>query len=541
VVVLVLASFSLTAVNVSAAELIADAGGPYVFDECELVPFDASGSSGDPPLQYRWLFDGEWTGWSTDSTYGYFWQNDFHGFIQLEVTDGVSFAQDTAEVTIVNVAPFILNIAGPLDPVNVGEDVLVTVDFIDGDPRVGGSLDLHYATFYWGDGSSTQYDIASGIFSVTGSYAYPEAGEYTIEIILQDEHGDTAYGYFYVTIVQDGMNPVEAGPDGFINEGDMFVSTGFIAEEENPDFSATVDYGDGSEVEPLELLPGNVFDLIHLYCENGEYTVLVMVYQNGEEWNSDTATVTVLNVAPMIISLSGPIDPVRLDVPIWLNAVFTDPGCLDTHVALIEWGDDQTTIIDLPVDDFDISESHLYSEAGVYRITLTVTDDDGGSDSMSIETYIVVYDPNCGFVTGGGWIIIQPGSYPADPSLSGRCNFGFVSKYKKGQSVPEGNTEFQFQVGDVNFHSHTYEWLVIIGPKAMYKGTGTINHEGNYGFQVTVIDGKINGGGGIDKFRIKIWDKDNNNEVVFDNNLGLPDDADPVTMLSGGQITIHKK
>jgi hypothetical protein len=40
---------------------------------------------------------------------------------------------------------------------------------------------------------------------------------------------------------------------------------------------------------------------------------------------------------------------------------------------------------------------------------------------------------------------------------------------------------------------------------------------------------------------MKIWDKDNNNQIIFDNNMGTPDNHDPLTPLSGGQITIHNK
>jgi hypothetical protein len=155
-----------------------------------------------------------------------------------------------------------------------------------------------------------------------------------------------------------------------------------------------------------------------------------------------------------------------------------------------------------------------------------------------LQHYIVVFDPSDGFVTGGGWIIAQPGSYPADPTLTGKATFGFVSKYKKGQSTPSGNTEFQFHVANMNFHSHLYLWLVITNCKAMYKGVGTINGEGLYGFMLTAIDGQVNGGGGVDKLRMKIWDLDGN--IIFDNNLGLANDEDPVTALSSGQITIHK-
>jgi hypothetical protein len=53
-------------------------------------------------------------------------------------------------------------------------------------------------------------------------------------------------------------------------------------------------------------------------------------------------------------------------------------------------------------------------------------------------------------------------------SLRGKANFGFVAKYKKGATVPDGNTQFQFKAGDLNFHSNSYEWLVVAGNKAQY-------------------------------------------------------------------------
>ena len=120
------------------------------------------------------------------------------------------------------------------------------------------------------------------------------------------------------------------------------------------------------------------------------------------------------------------------------------------------------------------------------------------------------------------------------------ASFGFVSKYKKGATIPTGQTEFQYKVGSLNFHSTDYQWLVIAGARAQYKGTGTINGQGNYGFMLTAIDGDINGGGGTDKFRIKIWDKDDGDTIVYDNLMDAPDDADPETLLlRGGSIVIH--
>ena len=147
-------------------------------------------------------------------------------------------------------------------------------------------------------------------------------------------------------------------------------------------------------------------------------------------------------------------------------------------------------------------------------------------------TEYVLYEPwigRCGMVTGGGWIISPAGAYTSDTSLSEKATFGFVSMYKKGATVPTGQTQFQFKVADLNFHSDSYDWLVVAGEKAMYKGTGTINGAGDYGFMLSAIDGDI------DMFRIKIRDK-GTDTVIYDNHVDSPDG----TVVAGGQIVIHK-
>lgn len=115
-----------------------------------------------------------------------------------------------------------------------------------------------------------------------------------------------------------------------------------------------------------------------------------------------------------------------------------------------------------------------------------------------------------------------------------------MSKYKKGETTPTGQTQFTFKLADLNFHSSDYDWLVVAGPKALYKGTGTINGAGDYRFMLSVIDEQHNGGGGIDKFRMKIWDP-TTDTIIYDNQLDAPEDADATTEIQGGSIIIHKK
>ncbi|MFH1737572.1 MAG: hypothetical protein ABIH23_01100, partial [bacterium] len=162
-----------------------------------------------------------------------------------------------------------------------------------------------------------------------------------------------------------------------------------------------------------------------------------------------------------------------------------------------------------------------------------------GDTGQSVFQYTVVYDVDGGFVTGGGWINSPLGSYVSNPLLTGKANFGFVSRYKKGATIPTGETAFQFKVADLKFQSTSYEWLVVAGGKAKYKGSGTINGGGDYGFMLTAIDGDINGDG-IDKFRIKIWEK-STEVVVYDNKIGTDDLSYDATELGAGSIVIHKE
>ncbi|HEV3480497.1 MAG TPA: hypothetical protein VG144_13755, partial [Gaiellaceae bacterium] len=127
------------------------------------------------------------------------------------------------------------------------------------------------------------------------------------------------------------------------------------------------------------------------------------------------------------------------------------------------------------------------------------------------------------------------------PEASGRANFGFNSQYKKGASVPTGETEFQLHFATFNFHSDAYEVLVVSGHKAQYRGTGRVNGVSGYKFVLTAYDGQITGGNGVDRFRIKIT-RISDGLVVYDTRMGVSEDmdlADPLA-IGGGSIVIHK-
>jgi hypothetical protein len=214
---------------------------------------------------------------------------------------------------------------------------------------------------------------------------------------------------------------------------------------------------------------------------------------------------------------------VRVDTEVSFQASLVN-GCGQVD-AVWNFGDEtvesQTNVTN------PIIVSHTYQSAGIYDVVVTVIDESEIPDLGTIV--VVVYNPEGGFVTGGGWIDSLPGAYMPDELLTGKANFGFVSRYKKGANVPTGNTEFVFRAGNLNFHSNTYEWLVVnqAGARAQFKGSGTINGEGVYKFMLRAGDGEP------DTFCIQIWEEmDDKEMVIYDNGSGQP--------VAGGSIIVRK-
>ena len=300
--------------------------------------------------------------------------------------------------------------------------------------------------------------------------------------------------------------------------------------------------------------------LTHSYGDNGTYTVTLTVTEVGKTpalSATANATVTVTNAAPVISVLTLPSSPVPLGTSVAAVAAYTDAGWRDTHTALLQWDWDSETATSTGAASTGIASagiangSNTYTAAGVYTVRVLVTDDDGEvasrSSAADISAYVVVYDPAGGFVTGAGWIespvaACRFTACASDGTAVGKATFGFVSRYARGATVPTGTTEFHFQAGGLKFQSVSYQWLVIAGGRAQYKGEGTINGVGHYGFILTAIDGQLNGGDGSDKLRIKIWDLDNASaSVIYDNQMGALDDGNAATALGGGVISIKAK
>lgn len=125
-------------------------------------------------------------------------------------------------------------------------------------------------------------------------------------------------------------------------------------------------------------------------------TVRLQVSDPSGETSVSEAIVSVLNAAPSA-NASFQAETVSCGSNnAVLEVTFTDQCLLDTHQAIVDWGDGSEPLtLDPAVSPLQLG--HTYARAGIYNATVTVTDDDGGSGADALNSLAVFLT-----VEGGG-------------------------------------------------------------------------------------------------------------------------------------------
>jgi len=310
--------------------------------------------------------------------------------VKVEDDDGDS-QLDSFIVTVTNAAPQVN--AGNDQSVNEGDSVsLDPASFTD-----PGILDTHTATIDWGDGSPVEAGSVSeseGSGTISGDHVYIDNGIFTVTVIVTDDEG--AAGSDSLTVTVANIAPVViASTNQEFDEGESISMqiAGFSDVGIEDTHTATIDWGDGSPVEEGSVSESGGSGSVsgdHVYGDNGVFTVIVSVEDNDGSSHQDDIQITVNNVSPVVSPMSDKSGIINTWIPID-DIVWSDAGTLDTHTATIEWGDGEAT--DLGTQTSPISgEGHSYTSAGIHTVTLTISDDDGASDSTQFT--ITVTDPS---------------------------------------------------------------------------------------------------------------------------------------------------
>jgi hypothetical protein len=235
----------------------------------------------------------------------------------------------------------------------------------------------------WGDGHE---DILNGN-PTTATHLYTDGDElFYIRAWATNEDGE--FESNTMKIIVDNVVPtlVIDGP-GFVDEGSLYTLS---LSSTDPGLDTithwTINWGD----DDIETVNGDPAFATHIYADGPHtYTISATATDEDGTWDANSVVVNVLNVAPSLIMTSFFVaDEGDL---LEFAASFLDPGIIDTHTAVINWGDgspeEEGTII-LVNGIKTVTGNHVYADNGSYTISLTVTDKDGGTGSGTSKASI---------------------------------------------------------------------------------------------------------------------------------------------------------
>lgn len=131
--------------------------------------------------------------------------------------------------------------------------------------------------------------------------------------------------------------------------------------------------------------------------------------------------------------------------------------------------------------------SHSYSLAGIYRVLLTVTDNEG--ESASSEAYVVINEPQPNEIhaAGSGHILVE----------GRKANFGFEAE--KLGSAYSGRFEYHDRHNRLKVTGVSVTSVERSGNQVTFTGACTVNKQPGFTFTITVTDD-----GNGDTFRIQL-------------------------------------
>jgi hypothetical protein len=455
--------------------------------------------------------------------------------------------RDSADAMVTS----LVNVADP-SPVATGGFSFAAIEGIFSDSQVVATftdpagpapLDEYHASIDWGDGARSDGEISSlpdGSFAVKGAHEYIEEGSKNITVVIEHER---AHVSMVQSTAQVADQPV-AATGGFTiqsvegsstDAATLATFTGPADTEELGEYSATIEWGDGTQSDGQIMLDDGVFSVRggHLFAEEGSFPVSVSIHHG-------TAAAVVVEsraeIADAPLAAQGGIAFAAIEGIAFENqllATFTDRGPSEdaaNYSATIEWGDGNQSEGEIRADDghFSVIGGHAYAEEGSYRIRITIHHETANDVVTSCSASV----SDAGLdVQGGLTVFTTEGSTfdnqtvatftdrggAEDPSLyTATIDWGDGIQ-SDGQIMPSG-TGFSVTGGHRYAEEGNYAIRVAVHHSDLGDGIGIS--------QATVSDAPVAAQGGIEISAVEGVAFDNHLVATFTDPAGTEEPAD---------------
>jgi Ca2+-binding RTX toxin-like protein len=308
---------------------------------------------------YQWSVNGVDVPGATDTTFDFTPPDDGLYTVAVTVTDGVTTYNDSARVFALNLLPVV-----SLPPtLSVNEGDAINFDSLLTDVPA----DVQTIEWYV-DGK-----LVAGATGTTFTITWPDNGMHVVKVRTHDDDDPTwIESTTNVTVNNVAPQNVTFLPPTGAAEGTPITLIGTFSDPGTLD-TQTIAWtitGPGNVV----VATGSSATITFTPTDDGMYSASFNVTDNDGGVGMTSATFSVANVAPQTVAATGPTDVDEEQVA-GFAVTFTDPGSADTQTIAWTVRDAGNVVV---ATGTGASLNWTPSLSGLYTVTATVTDDDGG-------------------------------------------------------------------------------------------------------------------------------------------------------------------
>ncbi|MGR3713382.1 MAG: PKD domain-containing protein [Shimia sp.] len=331
--------------------------------DCRSVAFDGSFEGADPLLGYTWNYGDGASGTEPVNAYSYAAPDQYEA--RLRVTLPGTRAARGAEATVpVHVRDAPQAQAGA--PITVAPGDLVS---FDGTASVASDSPITRYLWSFGDGIAVE--------GTTADHVYGQPGAYRSVLRVSDASSHPCNFGVATRLVTVNFPPVaEAGTDQSTIVGSVVTLDGAASYDVDGNIGAhRWDMGDGTTLEGPRVT--------HVYQEAGVYSVALAVQDDSGVSNATSQDRLTIRVnAPPVPIIEGPTEAVAVGEAVVLDGQKSNDadGVILSHIW--DFGDGS-------IGEGAAAE-YAWAKPGVYRVTLSVTDNSGTTSATQMVAYEVI-------------------------------------------------------------------------------------------------------------------------------------------------------